>query len=575
MAQLEAKKIKGKTYYYCCEWGWVEGKSKRLWQKYLGTLDTIVKAVEGAGPKPKYAEVFNWGLPTALWHESTAAEIIKIVDTSCSKRDQGLTTGEYLAIAAINRAIHPKSKRSMWSWFSETTLLRYLPSASSKALTSQRFWDHMDRIDTNTAKSIWEQIIKGVVEREDIDLSSISYDGTNFYTFIDTFNTRCQIAKRGKNKQGRDNLRQVSYALFCCADGHTPLYYDVYEGNRNDSKQFRKVIKSFHTFFKKLSGGDEVPDTTVIFDKGNNSGENFKLLDKMKLHYVGSVKLGEHKELAEISNQDSRFIPCSSDLKKGSKAFRVQKKVYGKERTLVVSYNKNLFHTQWLTLQNDIKKAVESLSTLQQKLDDRTKGIITKGKSPTLESVKSQCNNILIRPFLDSIIRTKVTSGCNGIPELEYEIDSCALQKITDTYLGKNVIITDRKEWDNCRIIQAYRSQFIIEGIFKEMKDREIGSWWPLFHWTNSKIQVHGLYCTLAQLIRALMLRRLQKAGLDISMKRALEGLNNIREVVNVYPKKKGKKSNPVQTVLSKLSELQKKLISILGLNKENIDVLG
>lgn len=575
MAQLEAKKIKGKTYYYCCEWGWVGGKSKRLWQKYLGTLETIVKAVEGAGPKPKYAEVFNWGLPTALWNESMAAEVIKIVDKFCPKRDQGLTTGAYLVIAAINRAIRPRSKRSMWSWFSETTLLRYLPDASLQALSSQRFWDHMDRIDTNTAKSIWKQIIKGVVEREDIDLSSISYDGTNFYTFIDTFNTRCQIAKRGKNKQGRNNLRQVSYALFCCADGHTPLYYDVYEGNRNDSKQFKKVIKNFDKFFKELSKGDEVPDTTVIFDKGNNSGGNFKLLDKMKFHYVGSVKLGEHKELAEISNNDSSFTPCSSNQLKGTKAFRVQKKVYGKERTLVVTYNKNLFNTQWLTLQNDIRKAVESLSILQQKLDDRIKGIITKGKCPTLKSVESQCNDILGRPFLDSIITTKVTLGCNDIPQLEYEIDSCTLQKKADTYLGKNIIITDRKEWDNARIIKAYRSQFIIEGVFQEMKDREIGSWWPLFHWTDSKIQVHGLYCTIALLIRAVMLRRLQRAGLYISMKRTLEALNNIREVVNVYPKKKKNKSNPVQTVLSKLSELQKKLISILALNKKNISMLG
>jgi transposase len=77
-----------------------------------------------------------------------------------------------------------------------------------------------------------------VVKREQIDLSSLLYDGTNFYTFIDTFNVRCEIAKRGKNKQGRSNLRQVSYALFCCSDGHLPLFYDVYEGNRNDARQF-------------------------------------------------------------------------------------------------------------------------------------------------------------------------------------------------------------------------------------------------------------------------------------------------------------------------------------------------
>jgi hypothetical protein len=61
----------------------------------------------------------------------------------------------------------------------------------------------MDRIDSEEAQAIWRQLISAVVQREQIDLSAVCYDGTNFYTFIDTFNLKCQVAKRGKNKQGR------------------------------------------------------------------------------------------------------------------------------------------------------------------------------------------------------------------------------------------------------------------------------------------------------------------------------------------------------------------------------------
>jgi transposase len=43
----------------------------------------------------------------------------------------------------------------------------------------------------------------------------------------------------------------------------------------------------------------------------------------------------------------------------------------------------------------------------------------------------------------------------------------------------------------NEQIILAYRSQFNIENVFKEMKDRDIGNWWPVFHWTEQKIQIH------------------------------------------------------------------------------------
>ena len=120
MERLEAKKISGHTYYYYSHWAWVDGKCRRVWQKYLGKLENIVKAVEGGSAPPLYAEVFQWGLPEALWKECSLADVVRHIDKLCPKRDQGLTTGQYIAIAAINRAMSPASKRSMWDWFSQT-----------------------------------------------------------------------------------------------------------------------------------------------------------------------------------------------------------------------------------------------------------------------------------------------------------------------------------------------------------------------------------------------------------------------------------------------------------------------
>jgi len=576
MERLERKKINGRTYYYYSKWARVNGRCRRVWQKYLGKLEDIVKAVEGGGPPPRCAEVFQWGLPEALWKECSRADVVRYIDQQCPKRTQGLSTGQYLAIAAINRAICPHSKRSMWEWFSQTVLLRHLPQVSSATLASQRFWDHMDKINTNAASSIWKNILQGVVQREQLDLSSISYDGTNFYTFIDTFNTHCEIARRGKNKQGRNNLRQVSYALFCCADGQLPLFYDVYEGNRNDAKQFPLMLERFHRFFRELTGKKgPLPETTLIFDKGNNSADNFRLLDELELSFVGSVKLDEHRELARISNHDPAFVACTSAGLEGTKALRVKKKVYGRQRILVVSYNQNLFNAQWLTLHNDIAKATEKLWALQQKLEDRRQGIIKGGKTPTSESVEKQCQAILSRQHVKTVIRVTVEEGSQGIPRLEYAIDAEALRILSATYLGKTIIITDREDWEDQQIIKAYRSQYIIEGVFKEMKDRSTGNWWPLDHWTDSKIRVHGLYCTIALLLRALMLRQVTKAGIHLSLKRLLAELDAIREVVNIYPRKRGKKTERKQTVLTKTSELQQRLMSILGIEKERSSVLG
>ncbi len=577
MERLEKKIIKGKPYYYYSKWGYVNGKCRRIWQKYLGKLEDIVKAVDGGGPCAQYADIFQYGLPTALWLECCRTHIINQVDAKCPKRAQGLSIGEYIAIAAINRAMHPMSKNCLFEWFSKTILRRQFPKASRTALSSQRFWYHMDQIHPDMALTLWRNIIKDVVKREAIDLSSVCYDGTNFYTFIDTFNVRCKLAKRGKNKQGRADLRQISYALFCSAKEQVPLYYNVYDGNRNDAKQFPVMLRQFQEFLNKTFGQQvqvSQSDVTLIFDKGNNSQDNFKLIDQLQLHYVGSKKLSEVKDLAEILNTDSSFRPCKAVGLESTKAFRVTKKVYGKERTIVVTYNQELFNAQWLTLHNDIRKAVSKLEALQQKLKDRAEGLITKGKCPTVGSITKQCQTILKRQYMKQVIEHTVVvaqgdNANNNVPRLTYTINTKAIKRLSDTYLGKNLIITDRDQWSDERIILAYRSQFHIENVFKEMKDRDIGSWWPLYHWTDQKIHVHAFYCTIAVLLRALVSRRVRKGGVHISMKRMLTELSDIKEVIIVYPRRRKAKKERQHTVLSKRSELQQSLLSILEVKKE------
>jgi transposase len=568
MQRLEAKSINGRTYYYLSLWGWKNGKCRRLSQKYLGKPEDIARAVEGPGPAPEYAVVLDWGLPQALWHQAERAQVVQHVDQLCPKRAQGLSPGDYIRLAAVNRACEPVSKQAMWDWVSQTALPRVWPEASAAQLTSQHFWDHMDRIDGPTAQAIWQQLLDAVLQREQIPLSEVCYDGTNFYTFIDTFNLRCQVARRGKNKQGRGNLRQVSYALFCTTDGHLPLFYDVYEGNRNDAKEFPQVLARFQRWLKERAGSTwATTKPTLIFDKGNNSADNFALIDALELPYVGSVKLDEHPDLAQISNQDTRWQPVTEPgLERTTKSWRTQQVVYGQERTLVLTYNQNLFESQWATVQHDLAHALSQLAAVRQNLQDRAAGLIKGGTPPTVESVERKCEQILHRQHLPHLVQTTVIRDAAARPQLRYQAGAAAQQQLKDTHLGKTLLITGHKEWSDAQVIRAYRSQFVIEEIFHEMKDRHIGAWWPLHHWTDSKIQVHGLYCTIAVLLRALLWRRARQAGLRLSMNGLLQKLSQLRQVINVFPAKRAGQTKPEQEVLTKRDPTQEKLIEILGL---------
>ncbi len=558
--RLEPKEVHGHVYYYYTRWAWRDGKCRRVWQKYLGKLEDIAAAVEG-GPEPAYAEVFQYGLPSALWLECGRQRIVEQIDRLCPKRRQGLTVGEYLAVAAVNRAIRPVSKQSMWEWFASTTLRRYLPDATEAALASQRFWDHMEAIPPAKAVEAWTAIIGSTIGREAVDLSRVSYDGTNFYSFISTFNLRSRVAARGKNKQGRGNLRQVSYAVFCSRDG-LPLYYDLYEGNRADARQFPVMVERFEGFLGQLGPVERRPAVTIIFDKGNNSRHNIELLDDLKLDFIGSLKLREHRELALISNGDARWVACAKPgLEKGMKAFTLEKTVYGKPRRLVMVFNPQLHADQRRTLENDRDKALERLAALSGRLEARLRGEIQGGRAPSEDSVRREVARILKRPFLREIVSTTVTPG----PRLEFAALPEELERIGDTWLGKRLLITNPKSWSDDEIVEAYHGQYVIEHLFREMKHRDRPNWWPLHHWTDDHVRVHAFYCTVAVLLRALLHRRVLQAGISISTGGLYRELDAVREIVNVYPPLRRKKQR-TSTVLSRASELQQRIMQVLGL---------
>ncbi len=161
---------------------------------------------------------------------------------------------------------------------------------------------------------------------------------------------------------------------------------------------------------------------------------------------------------------------------------------------------------------------------------------------------------------MKKLIGTEVTKY-NDVPVLTYSLRGDVYASLCDTYLGKKLIITDNHDWCTEDIVLTYRSQYVIEDVFKQMKDRKTGSWWPMFHWTDQKIKVHGFYCSLSLLIRALIMKRVLESGISISMNSLHEKLAGIREVLNVFPN--GKKKPATQSVVTKMDGVQKQLFDL------------
>ena len=242
MPSLTPKVIDGHIYYYARYCQRVDGKPKIVRQVYLGKIDDLVAAVENSRqqPQPLETEVAAFGDSAALFDIAQRLDLVQLLDSVLPpKRHQGLSVGQYLLLAAINRAVSPTSKLQFADWYRQTVLTRLLP-ADPAALSSQNFWNHMDLVTADHVLECEKQITQRLIQRFQLDLGALVYDGTNFFTYINT-RTPAELPQRGHNKQKRTDLRQVNLGLLVSADFHIPLFHKVYAGNVNDSTGFRSI----------------------------------------------------------------------------------------------------------------------------------------------------------------------------------------------------------------------------------------------------------------------------------------------------------------------------------------------
>jgi transposase len=564
MASLTAKRVNGKTYYYARECQRVDGKPKIVRTTYLGSADDLIAAAIGgkqaATPAPHSVDIASFGDVVALCDLAHSIGLVELLDRHLPKRRQGLSIGQYLLLAAINRAAHPVSKLRFADWYRQTALPRLLP-ATADLLSSQAFWNHFEAVDETHIEAIERELSQLLIKQFQLALRTLTYDGTNFFTFIDT-RTDGELPQRGHNKQKRNDLRQVSLGMLVSTDFHVPLFHKVYAGNIPDCSIFKIITEELRQRYRELARDCE--HITLVFDKGNNSEEAFEALAESGFHFVSSLVPSHHADLLEAPKRKYQSLP--SERLKDCRAYRAQRIVYGQERTIVVTHNDNLRDGQLQGLTAALEKARSKLRDLQDKLRRRREGRVRGGKAPTADSIRKQAQEALAGQHVKQVLRYEVKEG--SVPTLTFETDQTALSRLVRTQLGKTILFTDNADWTDTEIILAYRSQHHIEDAFRQMKHPHYLGWSPMFHWTDRKIRVHAFTCVLALTLSSLLQRALEQKGISLSIPRMFELLSGIRETIVIYPKKPGQRHPTTARVLSTPGPEQETLIEALALRR-------
>ena len=579
---LTRKKKKGKYVHLYLEGrAWIDGRSRRTWQKYLGP-EHLLKDMNLSGLLSKNAkqvetETIEFGISAALWQIAKEIGLIdKINDVAGKSRNQNLTLGDYLTIAAINRCVAPCSKSKLSQWFAGDWLGSQY-NIDSNLLNAQTYWNHFQYLSEEKIETIQLDVIKDVVKDYSLSLEGLLYDPTNFFTFSKggrgwREGKGSEFLRFGNSKEKRNDKRQVAFWLICDQDSGVPLFHYTYPGNCQDAGIFKEMPKR-----EGDEKGESVParvvrflevlnldpkEITMVFDNGNLSKEGMKYIEEGQLKFIASRRPSTHKSLlhTSITEFTDYTIPVTG---KAIKYYQTSIKVYGKQRIVYVTLDpakqkKKIceFRTKMTKKQAEIKEFFADRLDPKKIVKIKGQGQKWLKRSEVETKVRAMIGRV---PFKD-VITVKVEGpeevdiNTDGRIEIFLEIDKQA-QLTHEETLGRSIIFTNQENWEPGAVIWGYRQQYIVEHAFRHMKCTSSISVRPMFHHASTCIPAHVFVCYLSYLLLSLLRLKLVRKGCPASFEEILESLRAVH-VTLIHP---SPNSKPIKKI-DRMNGLAKKI---------------
>ena len=503
-------------------------------------------------------------------------DIIGIVNEKIikRKRTRRQTPGFYLFLAIANRLISPISKSKLGEWLSEYDLeLIFGQDINCEQITSKLYDEIFDNIDAKQIEEIGNLILQKCnqfINSKDLS-SECSFDTTNLYTYIAT-ETKSELAKRGKNKQGRDNLRQIGLAYLIQHEKKMPIYFKAYPGNNHDSKLFHSIIEDMLVQAKKC-GKERL---IIIFDDGNNSEDSATIIDNYKnvnVDFIASYSTSNDRSLVSINIDKFKLVNCKHNMRIDEKiklhpekreslesykvsAYSLIKELWGKKRRIVIIYNPVNAKKQRIRFNKNKDKLKSWLNEAKKKIAAASPYYTTE-KSVRNLYIK-EARNCYLNPDIFELTFTNDKTGLH----LNY-IQQQTFIRDYEIKFGKSILVTGNLNFTTEQIVQLHFDHYIVEEGFRQTKDHSCCCVWPIFHRKDMMLRAHILFCVVALCLLRILEFILEENKISKQGKSVIKNMHKIlsNKIIAVSPGFK-------QMCISKLSNItpeHEKIFSIFN----------
>ncbi len=449
-------------------------------------------------------------LGLCLWR---ALKLDRLLEHLIPKGGEGVPWPVVAAILTLARFCEPSSEMHIADTWYQRTALDDLLGVRSDAVNKDRLYRAHDHILSHK-EAIEKHLKARFTTLFDAEYELLLYDVTS--TYFEGEAKGNPQAQRGHSRDKRPDCKQVCIGLVVTREG-LPVAYEVFEGNRNDSKTLQEIIEALESKHGKAR-------RVWVLDRGMVSEDNLDFLRARGGQYIvgtpksmlrsfeeallekdwTEVEEGIEVKLRHGPGADEVFIVCRSEARRQ------------KEKAIHQRFEKR------------IEKALVKLSNRL----DRAK------KKPDRNQVERQIGRLLGKNsraagLFDIKVSEVTRNGVTGFLKVRWTKRE-AWRHWAQLSEGCYILRTNLTNWKPEELWMTYIQLTQAESAFRTSKSEL--NLRPIWHHREQRVQAHILFSFLAYALWKTLEQWMARCGLGNGPRTVLEELARIKTNDVVLP---------------------------------------
>jgi len=442
-------------------------------------------------------------LGLTLWR---ALKLDKLLERSIPSSREGIPWSVVGAILTLARFCEPSSELHIADTWYERTALDDLLGVPPRAVNKDRLYREHDYL-LKQKEAIERHLKERFTTLFDAQYDLLLYDVTSTY-----FEGEAKLnpqAKRGYSRDKRPDCKQVCIGLVVTREG-LPVGYEIFEGNRHDSKTLQEIIEAMENKHGKVR-------RIWVLDRGMVSPENLQFLrDRGGRYIVGTPKSTLRSFEQALTEKDWTEVEAGIEVKlcpgpDGAETFILCRSAARREKERAM--HERFEH-----------RIEEALTKLAGRLDHAK-------KKPDRSQVERQIGRILGRNsraagLFDVKVHEIERDGVKGFLKVTWTKRE-AWREWAQVSEGCYLLRTNLTGWSPEDLWQTYIQLTQAESAFcTEKSELNLR---PIWHHLEERVQAHILFSFLAYAMWKTLEQWMARCGLGNGPRPVIEEFERIK----------------------------------------------